>query len=175
MSSELIAVGAQIPDAAVFHSGNPDAIGTCALPKKLQTGEFFKGKKVVLVFVPAAFSPTCQEQHIPAFIEHLAEFRSKGVDAILVGAADTVFTMDAWGKQLGAKTDIIMISDPYTEFAKKLGIAFETREGMGPAGLQMGPRTKRAALIADNGVVKWIGVDDKGLNVSSAQSVLSHL
>ncbi|KAJ3139551.1 hypothetical protein HDU90_009052 [Geranomyces variabilis] len=173
--TKLIQPGDRIPSASVFTSQNPDEEGVCAVPTKLQTTEFFAGRKVVLVTVPAAFSPTCQVQHVPAFVEKANELKSKGVDAVAVLSADTVFAVDAWGKSMKIGKAVTMLSDPYVEFSQKLGLAFETRAGLGPTGFKMGDRTRRAALIVDDGVVKWIGVDDKGLDVSSAQSVLAHL
>ena len=40
------------------------------------------GKKVVLVGVPGAFTPTCSTKHLPGFIEKADEIKSKGVDTI---------------------------------------------------------------------------------------------
>ena len=31
----------------------------------INTGEFFKGRKVVLFSVPGAFTPTCSNEHLP--------------------------------------------------------------------------------------------------------------
>ena len=31
----------------------------------------FKNKKVVLVAVPGAFTPTCQEQHVVSYLENI--------------------------------------------------------------------------------------------------------
>lgn len=44
----------------------------------------FKGKKVVLVSVPGAFTPTCQNQHITGFIAKLEDLKKAGVDQIVV-------------------------------------------------------------------------------------------
>ncbi|KAJ3162659.1 hypothetical protein HDU86_003632 [Geranomyces michiganensis] len=173
--AKLIQPGDRIPSASLFTSQNPDAEGVCAVPSKVETTDFFAGRKIVLVTVPAAFSPTCQEQHIPAFVDAAQDLKNKGVDVVAVLSADTVFAVDAWGKAMKTGKAVTMLSDPYVEFSQKLGLAFETRAGLGPTGFKMGDRTRRAALIVEDGVVKWIGVDEKGLDVSSAQSVLAHL
>ena len=39
----------------------------------------------------------------------------------------------------------------------------------------LGTRCKRFALIANDGVVEYLGVDDKGVDKSSAESVLAQI
>ena len=39
----------------------------------------------------------------------------------------------------------------------------------------MGERSQRYAMIIDNGTVGYIGVDEKGIDVSSAETVLAQL
>lgn len=39
----------------------------------------------------------------------------------------------------------------------------------------MGIRSKRFALVANDGVVEYLGVDEKGVEDSSAQTVLKHI
>jgi len=39
----------------------------------------------------------------------------------------------------------------------------------------MGTRSKRFALIANDGVVEYLGVDSKGVHESSAEAVLQQL
>jgi peroxiredoxin len=36
----------------------------------LNLEEFSKGKKIVVFAVPAAFSPTCSQTHLPGYIEN---------------------------------------------------------------------------------------------------------
>lgn len=70
----------------------------------------FATKKVVLVAVPGAFTPTCQEQHITSYLAHLADFKAKGVDAIIFIATNDAFVMSAWGKANGVKDESIVRS-----------------------------------------------------------------
>jgi len=46
---------------------------------------------------------------------------------------------------------------------------------MDASGGGMGIRSKRFALIANDGVVEYIGIDTKGVDKSSAESVLAEL
>ena len=68
----------------------------------------FKEKKVVLVSVPGAFTPTCQNNHVPGYIKLLPELKKKGVDQIVVVAYNDAFVMAAWGKANGVKDDSIV-------------------------------------------------------------------
>jgi peroxiredoxin len=68
----------------------------------------FANKKVVLVAVPGAFTPTCQEQHVTSYLANLAQFRAKGVDSILFIASNDAFVMSAWGKANGVKDESIV-------------------------------------------------------------------
>ncbi|KAJ3291155.1 hypothetical protein HK104_006310 [Borealophlyctis nickersoniae] len=171
MTTPSIKVGDAVPKGTLYTSSNPGDPDACALPQKLNTEDFLKNKKVVIFNVPAAFSPTCQNNHVPGFLAKLQDLKSKGVDAILCTSADSVFTQDAWGKKLGVGTNIVMASDPYGAWAEKMGLKYETHDGRVP----MGPRSFRFALVADNGIVKYIGVDKQGLADSSAEAVLAHL
>jgi peroxiredoxin len=65
-----IQVGDSIPDANI----NILKDGVQAV----STGEFFKGRKVVLFAVPGAFTPTCSAKHLPGYIEHAEAFSAKG-------------------------------------------------------------------------------------------------
>ena len=43
-------------------------------PKKLVSTNVFKEKKILLVGVPGAFTPTCSDDHLPAFIDNFVKF-----------------------------------------------------------------------------------------------------
>ena len=68
---------------------------TEAGPGAISTDDLFGGKKVVLVSVPGAFTPTCSMNHLPGFVEHADELLGKGVDTIACMAVNDVFVMEA--------------------------------------------------------------------------------
>jgi alkyl hydroperoxide reductase 1 len=68
----------------------------------------FQTKKVVLVAVPGAFTPTCQEQHVTSYLANLEQFKAKGVDNIIFIAMNDPFVMSAWGKANGVKDESIV-------------------------------------------------------------------
>jgi alkyl hydroperoxide reductase 1 len=63
----------------------------CGMPIDYNASKEWADKKVVLVSVPGAFTPGCQGQHIPGYIEKLSELRSKGVDIVAVIAQNDAF------------------------------------------------------------------------------------
>ena len=75
---------------------------TDAGPGAISTDELFSGKKVVLVSVPGAFTPTCSANHLPGYVDQADALKSKNVDTIACMAVNDVFVMDAWGKDRGA-------------------------------------------------------------------------
>ncbi|KAJ3038364.1 hypothetical protein HDV00_000785 [Rhizophlyctis rosea] len=168
----LVKEGDRVPDGTLWYSSNPEDEDACAIPQKFNIAERTKGKKVIIFAVPASFSPTCSEKHVPGFLVKGIELKEKGVAEVICLSADTVWSQDAWGKKLKVGTQILMASDPYGAFSEKLGLKFETHE---PFRLPMGPRTRRYALLLDDGIIKYIGVDAQGLDASAVEAVLAKL
>jgi alkyl hydroperoxide reductase 1 len=67
----------------------------------------FKNKKAVIVSVPGAFTPTCQNTHITGYLSKLSELKAKA-DIVIVIAFNDPFVMAAWGKANGIKDDSIV-------------------------------------------------------------------
>ncbi|KAJ1305609.1 hypothetical protein OPQ81_000606 [Rhizoctonia solani] len=129
-------------------------------------------KKVVVVAVPGAFTPTCHVNHIPAFVQHFKDFQAKGIDVVAVVAANDPFVMSGWGRINGAKDDVVFLTDPYAEWSKKLGITADLTDF---GGLGLGYRTGRYALVLNDNKVEKVLVEPNpgALEVSSAERVLA--
>lgn len=94
----------------------------CVRPQEYDANKEWKGKKVVIVSVPGAFTPGCQARHLPPYIAHLKELQSKGVDIVAVIASNDGFVMQAWGKVNKVKgDDILFLSDTKSFFSKNHG------------------------------------------------------
>lgn len=156
-----IAVGDRIPSVTVKTNG-PNG------PTDLSTDELFGGKRVVLFAVPGAFTPGCSNTHMPGFVVNADRILEKGVDTIACMAVNDAFVLDAWQKDQNAEK-ITMVADGNAELARALGLEMDASGG------GMGTRSRRFALIADDGVVEYLGVDTKGVQESSAETVLDHL
>lgn len=139
-------------------------------PGAISTDDLFSGKKVVIISVPGAFTPTCSMNHLPGFVDHAEKIVAKGVDTIACMAVNDIFVMDAWGRDRGVGDHITMLADGNGEYAKALGLDFDA------SAFGMGTRGQRFALIVDNGVVSHVAVEKPGqFEVSSAESILENL
>lgn len=156
-----ISIGDTLPDITLKTNG---ANG----PEDLSTGELFAGKRVVLFAVPGAFTPGCSNTHMPGFVIKADDIFTRGVDTIACLAVNDAFVMDAWQKDQNAER-ITMLADGNAEFTRAVGLELDATGG------GMGIRSKRFALIANDGVVEYLGIDTKGVDQSSAETILSKL
>ena len=67
-------------------------------PSSFELEKLFKNRKILLVSVPGAFTPTCALDHIPGYVKYYDEFVTYGIDELYVIAVNDPFVMDAWIK-----------------------------------------------------------------------------
>ena len=135
----------------------------------VDTATVFESRKVVMFAVPGAFTPTCSEKHLPGFVQHFEDFRSRGIDVACLSVNDP-FVMQAWGQSQGVPEGLMMLADGNGDFTRALGLELDA------SAYGMGTRAKRFALYAEDGVVRQLHVEAPGeYRVSSAEYVLSQL
>ena len=139
-------------------------------PVALSSNDVLGTGRVVLFAVPGAFTPGCSKVHFPGFVELAASISAAGVDTIACLSVNDVFVMDAWGKDQGAG-DILMLADPDAAFTKAVGMDVDA------SGFGLGIRSKRYALVLNNGVVEAFLPEEDGFSVlaSTAECVLAGL
>jgi peroxiredoxin len=142
-----ISAGDRLPDVSfkVMTSDGPDT---------RSTADIFGGKKVAAFAVPGAFTPTCHAKHVPSFLDNLDVLKTKGVDEVVCISVNDPFVMGAWSKDTGADGKITFLADGNGEFTKAIGFEFDASA----AGL--GIRSRRFAMIVDDGVVSWVQSED---------------
>ena len=158
-----IKVGDKLPEAK-FRVMTSDG------PAWKSTDDIFKGKKVALFAVPGAFTGTCHKMHVPSIVQNLAAIKGKGVDTVAVTAVNDVFVMDAWKKAtLADKLDFL--ADGNGDFAKAIDMTFDG------SGNGLGTRSKRYAMLADNGTVKVLNIEEAPgkVEVSGGDALLKAL
>jgi peroxiredoxin len=159
----MIRIGDRLP-AVTLREKTADGI----TPRKVE--ELTRGRRVVIIGLPGAFTPTCSTQHIPGFLEYYPKLKNKSIDEIMCVAVNDAHVMHAWGKTLNAEGKVRMLSDGNADFARALGLeADRTADGMGI-------RSRRYALLADDGVVKALNLDAPGkFEVSDACTLFGQL
>ncbi|GGW33684.1 peroxiredoxin [Gemmobacter lanyuensis] len=143
-----ISEGQTLPDANLLRMGDNG-------PEAVSLGERLKGRKVVIFGLPGAYTGVCTTAHVPSFIRTKDKLAAKGVDEIICVSVNDPFVMKAWGESTGAtEAGITMLGDAEATFTKAIGLDFTAP----PAGLIN--RSKRYALLAEDGVVKVLQVED---------------
>lgn len=107
---------------------------------------------------------------MPSFVTNADALRDAGVELIVGIAVNDAFVMQAFGKETGAaQAKIAMIGDPDAELSTSLGLVLDASAG------GLGLRCKRFALIAEAGVVKYLAVDTKGIELTTGNAILEVL
>ncbi|KAI9840913.1 MAG: Peroxiredoxin-5, mitochondrial [Sclerophora amabilis] len=155
----MVKIGDSVPDLDVLMENTP--AGKVNLAKEL-TG------KGLIIGVPAAFSPSCSATHIPGYVNSK---NLKNAGNVFVVSVNDPFVMKAWGDSLDAEgtSGIRFLGDPTGKFTEALDLSFDAAAIFG------GPRSKRYALVIDDGKVKEIHAepDNTGVDVSAAEKVLA--
>jgi len=159
----MIKVGERIPSVKLKHM-------TAEGIKDITTDDIFKGKKVVLFALPGAFTPTCSAKHLPGFVQKAAELKGKGVNTIACLSVNDAFVMSAWGKDQKVEDKVLMLADGNGDFTRAVGLE------MDGSGYGLGKRSRRYAMVVQDGVVKTLNLENPGaFEVSSAEAVLKAL
>jgi peroxiredoxin len=140
------------------------------------SADIFAGKKVIIVALPGAFTPTCSSTHLPGFEAKYAEFKALGIDEIYCLSVNDAFTMFQWGKNLGV-SNVKMLPDGNGDFTRGMGMLVK-KENLG-----FGDRSWRYAMLVDNHKIVQVfaeagKADNYGedpFEVSDAETMLNYL
>ncbi|KAE9966892.1 hypothetical protein EG328_008540 [Venturia inaequalis] len=154
----MVKAGDSIPNISLTEKAPDNKVD---LQKELASG------KGLIIGVPAAFSPTCSDSHIPDYISHA---KLKDAGKVFVVSVNDAFVMNAWAKSLDAdkKSGIRFLADASGDFVRALDLEF-------PAAPMLGTnRSKRFAAVTQDGKFVSIHVepDSIGHDASSAAKVL---
>jgi peroxiredoxin len=124
--------------------------------------------------MPGAFTTTCTKEHLPGYIASADKFKALGIAKIAVVTTNDRFVNEKWGEQLGltdtSNNMITILSDGDGDLVKNLGLA----EDMG---FGIGTRSKRFAMVVDNGKVVDLLMDEgmEDCTTTSADNLLQLL
>ncbi|TGO57123.1 hypothetical protein BCON_0069g00170 [Botryotinia convoluta] len=154
----MVKVGDSIPTVELAE-GNPGQKVNIA-------AEIGEGSGII-IGVPAAFSPTCSDSHVPGYIMH-PKLESAG--KVFVVSVNDAFVMNAWGKTLDAdkKSGIRFLGDQDGSFTRAWDLEFPAAPILGTN------RSKRYAIVIEGGKVKSVNIepDNIGHTVSGADKIL---
>ena len=129
------------------------------------TAELLGQGRVVLFGVPGAFTPTCDTSHLPGLVGAADRIRKASVSRIVCATVNDHHVTKAWGERSDAIGKVDFIADVHGAFAEAIGLAKDFGD--------LGRRFARFAMIANNGVVEQLFVQDvKGVTVSGAPAIL---
>lgn len=134
----------------------------------------FRGRRVVLFALPAAYSTTCAARHLAGYVALARNIRTMGVDEIFGLAVNDAFVMNAWARDQGIVDEVTLLPDGNGAFTREMGMLAD-RSAQG-----FGLRSWRYSLLAEDGVIDQIFVEGREdgidpLTVSDAITMLDHL
>ena len=142
-----IQTGDRLPEATF-------ATMTADGPAPMTTAEAFGGKTVAVFAVPGAFTPTCHLNHLPSFMAQAEALRAKGAEKTYCISVNDPFVLGAWADATASADDITMLADGSGVFTKAIGMELDLTER------GLGIRSKRYAMLVEDGVVKTLLVED---------------
>ena len=142
-----------IKERDIFPNNKVTVVGS-GEPKENETDQLFSGKKVILFAVPGAFTPTCNNSHLPSFIEKYDEIKSKGIDHIICLSVNDQFVAKVWRDSKSLKDDFLFIADGNAQTTDSLGMVLDC------SGFGMGNRSNRYVMLIEDKVVKKLIVEE---------------
>ncbi len=127
---------------------------------KLVSLEDLAGRRVLLAFYPADFSPVCSDQ-LSVYEERLGELEAAAVSLYGV-SVDSAFCHAAFREHLGISMPLLADFHPKGEVARAFGV-YSERHGVAGRAL---------ALIGPDGVVEWTYRPPSPLDVPSPDLIL---
>lgn len=159
-----IAIGERLPEAT-FKVMTDDG------PSEITVEELTQGRRIVLFGVPGAFTPTCDRNHLPGFVDNVEAIRAKGIDEVAVVAVNDMFVMAAWAKSSGGEGKITFLADGSADFTRAVGLDLDA------SGFGMGVRSKRYSMLVEDGVVRLLNIEESPREAerSGADALMPHL
>ncbi|WP_342341453.1 peroxiredoxin [Marinagarivorans algicola] len=138
--------------------------------------DIFKGKNVIIVALPGAFTPTCSSTHLPGYEAKFEEFKAQGIDDIYCLSVNDAFTMYQWSQRLEV-SNIKMLPDGNGDFTRLMGMLVK-KDNLG-----FGSRSWRYSMHVVDGEIKAQFVEpglmdncpEDPFEVSDAGTMLAYL
>lgn len=144
--------------------------------QEVTTDELFAGKRVVVLALPGAFTPTCSSTHLPGYERHYQDFKRLGIDDVICVAVNDAFVMYQWAKKLGIE-HVHMLPDGNGDFTRGMNMLVKKNN------LGFGDRSWRYSMLVDDKRIAKIFIEPHysdncptdPFEVSDADTMLEYL
>jgi peroxiredoxin len=123
----------------------------------------FRGRRVLLVFYPADFSPVCSDQ-LSIYQEVKPELGEAGVELVGI-SVDGLFAHKAFQEKLGIDMPLLSDFEPKGAVARAYGAYIE----------RVGTASRALALVDEEGVVEWAHEASSPLEIPGANLIFDAL
>jgi len=152
--SRAYAVGQHLPSATTIK------LRSATDGSEHSMSDLFSNKKVAVVGIVGAFTPTCQQTHVPEYIKRSDELKKAGADEIYVVSVNDHLVMKSFESKLNNDKKVKFFADPDGFFTTLI----DQRLDLTAAGL--GLRSNRYSMVVENGVIGYENVEDAPGDVS---------
>ncbi len=140
------------------------------------SSDVFKGKNIIIVALPGAFTPTCSSTHLPGYEAKYDQLKAKGIDEVYCLSVNDAFTMFQWSNRLELK-NVKMLPDGNADFTRLMGMLVK-KENLG-----FGQRSWRYSMHVVDGEIQQLFVEpglmdncpDDPFEVSDVDTMLNYL
>ena len=144
----MIEVGEQAPDFSLpNHRGEMVSLSD------------FRGRKLMLVFYPADFSPVCSDQ-LSIYQEVLGQIEGSGVQLLGI-SVDSSWTHNAFRKKLGLDIPLLADFHPKGKVSSEYGAYLE----------DFGTGNRSLVLVDEAGVVRWVHESPSVVDIPGANLI----
>lgn len=142
----------------------------------VKSDEIFANKRIAIVALPGAFTPTCSSTHLPGYEENYDAFKAAGIDEIYCLSVNDAFVMFQWAKNMGV-SKVKMLPDGNADFTRQMGML------VNKTNLGFGQRSWRYSMVVNNGQIEKVfsedgyrdNADSDPFEVSDAATMLAYL
>jgi 2-Cys peroxiredoxin 5 len=145
--------GAKVPPTE-FHFGFP--------PQKILAPAYTAGKNMLIVGIPAAFTPTSSRVQVPGYLLNQQALKETGIVEVLILCVNDGAVMRAWNKKLleeypVQENMVTFMGDPAGDFARACGMLMDAQD---PEEAGFLGRSRRYALHVVNNIVRYVAVSE---------------
>ncbi len=120
--------------------------------QEVTTDELCAGKRVVVLALPGAFTPTCSSTHLPGYERHYQDFKRLGIDDVICVAVNDAFVMYQWAKKLGIE-HVHMLPDGNGDFTRGMNMLVKKNN------LGFGDRSWRYSMLVQDKRIAKISIE----------------